>query len=162
MCVQRRLRSAWASAKSDQSLCCPHEESLGPWLPIERTAKTLIRLGGCQGWTESSRCAHPHCWVCHEAAHLSYPRKPNTKKEAYTMMTLFVRKYFKYSIQAMQNKFISALILAYRYYRYRQSNEVHKHNRSFHGYSHTFHHSDMGFQCIRFHLQNSKTDLDRQ
>ena len=27
---QRRLRSVWASAQSDQSLCCPHEESLGP------------------------------------------------------------------------------------------------------------------------------------
>ena len=37
------------------SLRCPHEEPLGPQLPIERTAKTLIRLGGC--W------AHSHC-VC--------------------------------------------------------------------------------------------------
>ena len=54
MCAQRKLRSAWASAQSDQSLRCPHEESLGPWLPIERTAKTLIRLGGCPGWSESS------------------------------------------------------------------------------------------------------------
>ena len=30
MCPQRRVRSAWASPKSDQSLCCLHEESLGP------------------------------------------------------------------------------------------------------------------------------------
>ena len=30
LCVQRRLRSAWASAQFDQSLRCPHEESLGP------------------------------------------------------------------------------------------------------------------------------------
>ena len=30
LCAQRRLRSAWASAQSNQSLCCPHEESLGP------------------------------------------------------------------------------------------------------------------------------------
>ena len=30
LCAQRRLRSAWASAQSDQSLCCPHEESRGP------------------------------------------------------------------------------------------------------------------------------------
>ena len=29
LCAQRRLRSAWASAQSDQSLRCPHEESLG-------------------------------------------------------------------------------------------------------------------------------------
>ena len=45
MCAQRRLRSAWASAHSDQSLPCPHEETLGPLLPTEHTAKTLIRLG---------------------------------------------------------------------------------------------------------------------
>ena len=30
LCAQRRLRSAWASAKSVQSLRSPHEESLGP------------------------------------------------------------------------------------------------------------------------------------
>ena len=30
MCAQPRLRSAWASAHSDQSLPCLHEESLGP------------------------------------------------------------------------------------------------------------------------------------
>ena len=30
LCAQRRLRSAWASAQSDQSLRCPHEEALGP------------------------------------------------------------------------------------------------------------------------------------
>ena len=54
LCAQRRLRSAWASAQSDQRLRYPHEESLGPLLPIERTAKTLIRLGRCPGWSESS------------------------------------------------------------------------------------------------------------
>ena len=30
LCAHRRLISAWASAQSDQSLCCPHEEALGP------------------------------------------------------------------------------------------------------------------------------------
>ena len=30
MCAQWRLRSAWASTQSDQSLRCPHEESFGP------------------------------------------------------------------------------------------------------------------------------------
>ena len=30
LCAQRKLRSAWASAQSDQSLHCPHEEALGP------------------------------------------------------------------------------------------------------------------------------------
>ena len=66
----KRLRSAWASAQSDQSLRCLHEESLGPLLPIERTAKTLIRLGGCPGWSESSLGAQPFCWFCHVVAYL--------------------------------------------------------------------------------------------
>ena len=35
--------------QSDQRLHCPHEETLGPQLPVKRTAKTLIRLGGCPG-----------------------------------------------------------------------------------------------------------------
>ena len=35
-----------------------------------RTAKTLIRLGGCPGWSESSLGAHSFCWFCHVAAHM--------------------------------------------------------------------------------------------
>ena len=46
LCTQRRLRSAWA-------------------------VKTLIRLGGCPGWSESSLCAHSFCWFCHVAARIS-------------------------------------------------------------------------------------------
>ena len=30
VCAQRRLRSACASAQSDKSLRCPHQETLGP------------------------------------------------------------------------------------------------------------------------------------
>ena len=47
LCAQQRLRSALASAQSDQSFRCLHEDTLGPQLPIKRTAKTLNRLGGC-------------------------------------------------------------------------------------------------------------------
>ena len=54
LCAQRRLRSAWASAQSDQGQRCLPETKLGPKLPTECTAKTLIRLGGCPGWSESS------------------------------------------------------------------------------------------------------------
>ena len=57
-CAQRILRSNWAYAQSDQSFRCPREESLGPWLYFERTVKTLIRLGWCPGWSESSLGAH--------------------------------------------------------------------------------------------------------
>ena len=30
LCIQRRLRSAWASTQSDQSFCCLYEETLDP------------------------------------------------------------------------------------------------------------------------------------
>ena len=44
--------------------------SLSVWrnLPIERTAKTLIRLGGCPGWSESSLGTQSFSWFYHEAA----------------------------------------------------------------------------------------------
>ena len=53
LCPAKTLIS-WASAQSDQSLRCPHKETLGPQLPTECIAKTLIRLGGCPCWSESS------------------------------------------------------------------------------------------------------------
>ena len=68
MCAQQRLRSAWAFAQSDQSSLCTWRK-LGPKLPIECTAKTLIRLGRCPGWSETSLGAQSFCWFCHEAAH---------------------------------------------------------------------------------------------
>ena len=39
-----------------------------------RTVKTLIRLCGCPGWSESSLGAQPLCWFCHEAAPFSNPK----------------------------------------------------------------------------------------
>ena len=33
-------------------------------VPKKRTAKTLIRLGGCPGWSESSLGAQILCWFC--------------------------------------------------------------------------------------------------
>ena len=48
MCAQRRLRSACTSAQADQSLRCPPEDTLDPWVPRtpECPVKTLIRLYG--------------------------------------------------------------------------------------------------------------------
>ena len=88
VCAQRRLRSAWASAQSDQSLRCPHEESLGPYLPIRRPAKTLIRLGGCPGWSESSLGAKSLCWFCHVVTQVSFPwEHPKEGKRQYPFIT---------------------------------------------------------------------------
>ena len=54
MCAQRRFRSACTSAQADQSLRCPFEEALNPWLPLECPARTLIKLCRCAGWSECS------------------------------------------------------------------------------------------------------------
>ena len=35
-----------------------------------RTAKTLIRLGGFPGWSETSLGAHSLCWFCHVTAQM--------------------------------------------------------------------------------------------
>ena len=59
--------SGWVLYQSDQSLCCPPEESMGPMLPIKRTAKTLIRLPrliwvftGHTGHFVGLSCSGPH------------------------------------------------------------------------------------------------------
>ena len=112
MCAQWRLRSAWA----DQSLCCLHEESLGH---IERTAKTLIRLGGCPCWSESSLGAHDHskdcdqtgwmpmliwvftrrtlCWFCHEKAQIWHT--------THTRITMHYIRPFLYDIIKVSSPF---------------------------------------------------------
>ena len=80
----------WATSWQNQQLgCAPSEDSDQPGHPPSlirvfavRMKKTwtlsyplsaqrrLIRLGGCPGWSESSLGAQPHCWLCHEAAHM--------------------------------------------------------------------------------------------
>ena len=52
--AQPRLKSACASAQSDQNLRGPHEETLQLWLSKMCTVKILIRLRECAGWSESS------------------------------------------------------------------------------------------------------------
>ena len=70
MCAQQRLRSAWASAQSDQSLPCALSGELRTQGFFMWTAKTLIRLGGCPGWSESLLGAQSFRWFCHEAAQI--------------------------------------------------------------------------------------------
>ena len=61
MCAQRRLRSAWASAQSDQSLRC--------------TLNGLLRILAFFIWTAdlSLHWANiPFCWFCHALPHFVY------------------------------------------------------------------------------------------
>ena len=69
ICAQRRLRSAWASTQSSLIRIFAVRLTIA-WVlsyPFERTAKTLIRLGICPGWSKSSLGATPFSWFCHEA-----------------------------------------------------------------------------------------------
>ena len=54
----RPISPVWSESsllmpQADQSLLCPHKETMCTWLSIERTAKALITLGGFPGWSES-------------------------------------------------------------------------------------------------------------
>ena len=69
-CTQWKRRSACASDQSDQRLRCALNGLLRTQAFFMRTAKTLIRLGGCPGWSESSLGAHSLCWFCQIAAHM--------------------------------------------------------------------------------------------
>ena len=68
MCAQRRLRSAFASAQSDQS-------SVSAWRKLGSLATHWAHSEDWSDWTDaqadlSLRWAHmPFCWFCHEAAH---------------------------------------------------------------------------------------------
>ena len=62
----------------------PHEESLGPELPIEGTAKTLIRLGRCLGCSESSLSTQPFVGFV-------------MRRLIYSQKSLFIPKKFIYS-----------------------------------------------------------------
>ena len=81
ICAQRRLRSAWASAQSDQSLRCD-PPSLIRVFAVRSVASKGPKLSSCGQWRLWSdwadaqadlnlRWAHmPFCWIYHEAAHL--------------------------------------------------------------------------------------------
>ena len=67
--VQRSLRSDCASAQSDHSIRCQHEETLSPLLSKVRTARILIRLRECAQsdqnlrWAPMSECTFPYVAV---------------------------------------------------------------------------------------------------
>ena len=78
LCAQPKLRSDWADAQADLSLRWTNMFFVGfvvtrlifTWKYNERTAKSLIRLGGCPGWSESSLDEHAFCWFCRDEAHI--------------------------------------------------------------------------------------------
>ena len=78
-------------AQTDQSLRCPPEETTDPWLPIVRTPKTLIRLGRCTSWSESSVGARHFVgfvmrWLTFFMKQQMIPRHKEKKSEFYHIL----------------------------------------------------------------------------
>ena len=68
MCDQQSLRSAWAYAQSDQSLCLSLEYAMTVKLPTEHPLKFLRLKGGCTASSESTFVKIPLCWKSHVTA----------------------------------------------------------------------------------------------
>ena len=64
---QLALRPTKTQISSYQSLRCPHEQLLHPWLSKMRSLKILIKLRVCAGWSNFSLYAHVLryiFWLC--------------------------------------------------------------------------------------------------
>ena len=82
-----------------------------------RTAKTLIRLGGCLGWSESSLGAHSFCWFCHVVAHLCIQQRLRSvcpSLQSYLHWTLYgqpqTQLFFMQTSKAGQTLQVQSLI----------------------------------------------------
>ena len=104
------IRPVW----SESSL--PAWRKLGPlathWAHREDSNQTgqmtLIRLGGCPGWSESLLDAQSFCWFCHEAAQLSFHQEVINYESP-----LLLRRYLNnYLWQRAHNYLASDCIIA--------------------------------------------------
>ena len=93
--VQWRLRSAWASAQSDQSLRCPHLLS-AQWRLWSDWADAQADLS--LRWAQRS-----FCWFCHEAAQLWFVSKQD----------MLLNHYDIWCIVGQSNDFINRFVFAY-------------------------------------------------
>ena len=71
MCAQRRLRSAWASAQSDQSLRCPRMKKA--WVlsyPLSAQRRLWSDWADAQADLTLWWAHMPLCWFCHEVVQI--------------------------------------------------------------------------------------------
>ena len=93
-CAQRRLRSVRHPPSLIRVFAVRMKKAwVLDYLPTERTAKTLIRLGGCPGWSESSLGAQSFCWFCHQAAHFAMQEQTKTLEKILWKMLSLSRHY---------------------------------------------------------------------
>ena len=81
LCPQRKLRSAWASAQSDQS-------SLSPWRNLASLATHWVHREDWSNWADAqadlSLCwtHRSYCWFCHAVAQVTAHHKTSGKMGA--------------------------------------------------------------------------------
>ena len=68
MCDQQRLRSSYAYAQSDQSLCLLLEYSTTVKPLTDYNFEFISLKGGCTRSSESTLVKIPHCWKSHATA----------------------------------------------------------------------------------------------
>ena len=123
VCAQRRLRSAWASTQSDQSLRCPHEERVRSY-PLSAQQRLWSDWADAQA-DLSLRWAHSHfvgfvmsrciCFTDSEPhTHLSGWNIPGlqVKSETWDFPVLFV--FILTNIKGKPHKWISKWALSWR------------------------------------------------
>ena len=87
LCAHRRLGSAWASAKSDQSSLCAQWVAKDPsFLHVD--SEDSDQICGCPGWSESSLGAQIICWFYHNAAHIITSLLLTSLGEQYILMSI--------------------------------------------------------------------------
>ena len=83
MCAQRRLRSAWVSAQSDQGLRCLLEESLS--YPLSAQRRLWSDWADAQADLSLRRAHIPFCWFCHDAAQIGLLGQTIFERKRYVM-----------------------------------------------------------------------------
>ena len=99
MCNQQSLRSAWAYAQSDQSLCLSLEYPMSVKLLTEHHFEFLSLKRGCRGSSESTHVKMPHCWKSHAMAQFSLIMPLKTLEK----ILLFALIYVTYMLSLYQH-----------------------------------------------------------
>ena len=89
-----RVRSACASAQSDKSLRSPPKDALGPWLFIDRTVKSMIRLRVCAGWSVFAGCTSQKYTERKKKRRVNFiPKFHSSLKQFVKYFTMITKRY---------------------------------------------------------------------
>ena len=100
--AQRRLRSAWASAQSDQSLRCPHSA----WASAQSDSLSAFSLGIRPVWSESSLSTYGQRRLWSDWADA---QADLSLRWAHSHIVGFVMSRLKYSMDIQEKRYIKTV-----------------------------------------------------